>query len=75
MQRPNNELNFAFADLYPNYGGYDTSTLATPESDDLDALNEDTTVAEESKTTEARGKNIFLALMVFVAIVVFFGGK
>lgn len=75
MQKPNNELGFAMADLYPNYGGFDTSTIATPEVDDLEALNEDTTTAEESSATEARSKNIFMALAVMVALVVFFGGK
>ena len=72
---PNNELGFAFADLYPNYGGVDTSNLAVPETDDLDALNEDTKTAEEASQTEARSKNIFIALGVMVALVVFFGGK
>lgn len=75
MIKPNNELGFSMSDLYPNFGGVDTSTLATPETDDQDALNEDTKVAEEASATEARGKNIFLAFMVLVALIVFFGGK
>lgn len=69
------ELGFAMADLYPNYGGIDTSTVVNPEPDDQDALNEDTKVASESTTKNARGKNIFLAFMVLVALIVFFGGK
>lgn len=75
MIKPNNELGFSMADLYPNYGGIDTSTLATPEVDDQDALNEDTQVAEEASTTEAKGKNIFMAFIVLVGLIIFFGGK
>ena len=75
MNKPNNELGFAMADLYPNFGGYETSTLATPEADDQDALNEDTKIADQAVTSEARKKNIFLALGVLIALIFFFGGK
>ena len=73
--KANNELLFSMADLYPNMGGVDTSNLATPEVDDQDALNEDVAIAEESSTTEARGKKIFLAMAVLLALIIFFGGK
>lgn len=69
------ELGFAMSDLYPNYGGIDTSTIVNPEADDQEALNEDTKVATESSRAGARGKNIFLAMIVMVALVIFFGGK
>ena len=69
------ELRFSMADLYPNYGGVDTSTIVNPEVDDQDALNEDTKIAGESASKEARTKNIFVALAVLVALVIFFGGK
>lgn len=69
------ELGFSMADLYPNMTGVDTSTLVNPEADDQEALNEDTKLARESATKDARGKNIFLALAVFVGLVIFFGGK
>lgn len=75
MVKPNNELGFSMADLYPNFGGVDTSTLATPEVDDLDALNEDVKNAEKSSAKESSSKSVFLALGVMVALVVFFGGK
>lgn len=75
MIKPNNELGFSMSDLYPNFGGIDTSTVVTPETDDQDALNEDVKIAEESSTTEAKGKNIFMALLVLCALIVFFGGK
>ena len=70
-----NELKFAYSDLYPNWGGVDTSTVVTPEVDDQDALNEDIDIAEESSATESKGKNIFLALGIMLALVVFFGGR
>lgn len=75
MIKPNNELGFALSDLYPNWGGIDTSQLATLEDDDLEAMNENADTAEASKTTTASKKNIMLAMLVMVALVVFFGGK
>ena len=69
------ELGFAMSDLYPNYGGIDTSTIVNPEADDQEALNEDTKIAKESTTKDARGKNIFIALIIMVGLVIFFGGK
>lgn len=75
MLIPNNELGFAMADLYPNYGGVDTSTLVTPEVDDQNALNENVKVAEESTVTEASSKNIFIAIFVIIALIIFFGGN
>ena len=69
------ELGFSMSDLYPNYGGVDTSTVVNPEVDDQDALNEDTRIAGESSSKEARTKNIFIALAVLVGLVIFFGGK
>lgn len=69
------ELGFSMSDLYPNYGGVDTSTVVNPEADDQDALNEDTKIAGASSSKEARKKNVFLALAVLVALIIFFGGK
>lgn len=75
MLKPNNELSFAMADIYPNYGGVDTSTLATPDADDQQALNENTEVAEKATANSpTKKKNIFLALGVLLALIVFFGG-
>lgn len=74
MVKSNNELGFAMSDLYPNYGGVDTSTLANPEADDQQALNENPEVADKAVTPSARKKNIFLALGVLLALIVFFGG-
>lgn len=69
------EIGYSFRDLYPNMTGLDTSTLANPEADDQEALNEDVNIAEESSMTQASRKNIFIAIFVLVALVVFFGGK
>lgn len=68
------ELNFAYSDMYPAFSGVDTSNLATPDVDDQDALNEDVDVAEGSSSTEAPKKAIFLAILVLVLLVIFFGG-
>ena len=68
------EMNFSYRDLYPNLGTMETSTLANPEADDQDALNEETEVAEEAKQSEAKGRNVFLALLVLVGLIIFFGG-
>lgn len=69
------ELGFSMSDLYPNFGGVDTSTIVNPEADDQEALNEDTSTIKEAKTKEARGKNIFLTFAVLVALIIFFGGR
>ena len=68
------ELGFSFADLYPTYGGVDTSTKATPENDDQEALNEDVDVAEKSSATEAGKVSIFATLAILVLLIIFFGG-
>ena len=68
------ELTFAYSDLYPAWGGIDTSNKAVPESDDLDALGENSKQAEEA-ANESSSKSIFLALGIMIALIVFFGGK
>ena len=70
-----NGLAFAMADLYPNFGGADTSTIVTPEVNDQEALNEDVKIAEESSYTESSKKNIFIALGIIIALIIFLGGK
>ena len=69
------ELGFSYSDLYPTYGGVDTSTVVNPEADDQEALNEDTKIVNEASSKDARGKNIFLALAVLICLIIFFGGK
>lgn len=69
------EQKYAMSDLYPNFGGVDTSVLANPEPEDQEVLNEDVTIAEESSQTTASKRNIFIALFIFIALIIFLGGK
>lgn len=68
------ETLFSYRDLYPNMGMEETSLKSNPESDDLDALNEDAKLSEESSISNAKSKNILIAIGVLVALVFFFGG-
>lgn len=70
----NGELQFSFSDLYPTYGGVDTSTKATPENDDQDALNEDVSTAEKASAIEASKTSVFATLGILVLLIIFFGG-
>lgn len=74
MLAPNRELGFAFSDLYPNMKGLDTSNLAVPEADDLEALHEDVETSEKA-SGQTSGKQIFIALGIMLGIVVFLGSK
>ena len=44
------ELGFSYKDLYPSYGGDETSTEAIPDENDMDALNENADDAEHLRT-------------------------
>ncbi len=66
-------LGLYFKDLYPNYGGTDTGINATPDVNDQDSLNEDTQIAEKASVNEASKKNIFMAILIIVCAVIFFG--
>ena len=67
------ELGFSYKDLYPSYGGDETSTEAIPDENDMDALNENADDAEKA-TKGARPKNLVIAAFVLIAVVVFLGG-
>lgn len=67
------EMAFSMKDLYPTYGGGETSTEVLPEQDDMDALIENDKDAEEV-SRGARGKNILIAVGVLVSLVIFLGG-
>ena len=71
------EMIFSFRDLYPNQATKteETSTMANPDKDDQDALNENTNITEKGNMRGASTKNIFLAMGVLIALVVFFGAK
>ena len=69
------EQKYSMSDLYPNFSGVETSVMANPEPDDQDAMGEDITIAEESTQMTASKRNIFIALFIFVALIIFLGGK
>lgn len=66
-------MGFNYKDLYPNYGGDETSTQALPDENDMDALVENADDAEEAQKG-ARPKNLFIAAIVMIAVVVWLGG-
>ena len=66
-------MNFSFKDLYPNMGGYETSTSVAPEASDQDVLNEDYDKAQKVSQTQASNKNILIGLGILVALVIFLG--
>ena len=67
------QMDFSMRDLYPNYAGDETSTQALPDEDDMDALVENADDAEEA-TKGARPKNMLIAALVMIAVVVWLGG-
>lgn len=71
------EMMFSLKDLYPNMAttSEETSVKANPETDDQIALNEDVAVAEQSDNVNASRKNVFIAILIMIALIVFFGGK
>lgn len=66
-------MNFSMRDLYPNMGGLETSVAVAPEPNDQDVLNEDFDTAQKASQTKASNKNIFIALIVIIALIVFLG--
>lgn len=68
-----NCMNFSMRDLYPNMGGLETSTSVNPEPNDQDVLNEDYDTAQKASQTKASKKNIFIALILLVALIIFLG--
>ena len=70
------EMAFSLKDLYPNINAEEeTSSKATPDANDQDALGEDVKVTEKADMRNASKKNVFIALILLVGLVVFFGGK
>ena len=67
------ELGFSYKDLYPSYGGDETRTEAIPDENDMDAVNENADDAEKA-TKGARPKNLVIAVVVMIAVVVWLGG-
>lgn len=70
------EMIFSFRDIYPNMNATEeTSTKATPDANDQDAMGEDTQITEKGDMRNASRKNIFIALIILVALIVMFGIK
>ena len=70
------EMAFSLKDLYPNINSSEeTSSKATPDANDQDAMGEDVKITEKADTRNASKKNVFIALILLVGLVVFFGGK
>ena len=71
------EMLFSMNDLYPNVitagvFGYDTSTMSSPESEDQEVLGEAPETTEVTGT-QPRRMNLFLAIILIVVLVLFFG--
>ena len=66
-------MNFNMKDLYPNMTGFETSTSVAPESEEQEVLNEDYEKAQKVSQTQASKRNIFVTLIVIIALVVFLG--
>lgn len=69
------EMNFSLRDIYPEYYGTETSVEVVPDADDKQALSEGGTEAVNSDNKRARGKNIVIAVLVLVAVVIFLGSE
>lgn len=70
MQR---SANFYMKDMYPGMSGIETSTLANPETDDQDALNENTQASEKVDMLNPSTKGVFAGIGLILAIGIFLG--
>ena len=72
----NGEMSFSLRDLYPNLytQSEDTGTKANPDYEDQEVFNENS-AAEKTDKTNASRKNVFIAIIIFIALVVLFGSK
>ena len=68
------ELTIPMGDIYPNAKTGETSNLAVPDSDKMEALNDDVETAKTASNTETSTKKIMMALGVLALLVIFFGG-
>ena len=69
-------MSFSLRDLYPNLytKSEDTGTKANPDYEDQEVFNENN-MAEKTDKTNASRKNVFIAIIILIALVVLFGGK
>lgn len=68
------QLAFAYKDLYPGFAGVETSTMAQPDADDQEALNEDRTAAEISDAKNPTTKSVLLAVLLIACLAALLGG-
>ena len=70
------EMSFSLKDLYPNLytQSEDTSSKANPDYEDQEVLNENN-VAEKTDKNNASRKNVFIAIIIFIALIILFGSK
>ena len=71
------EMTFSFNDLYPNYKTISENTDEKTNADyeDQEVLNEDLAIVEQADKTNASRKNIFVAILIMIGLVVLFGGR
>ena len=67
-------MQYSFRDLYPTYSGGETSTEVIPDNGTQEALNENTSTAEQADGKHSRGKQILLAVIVIGLLVFLLGG-
>ena len=68
----NNSLLFSLRDVYPNLGAVETSTAVNPEADDQEALNQNPEEAQQAGRNASK-RNVFLAIGVIIALIIFLG--
>ena len=66
-------MDFFYNDLYPNQGFYNTRSQTIPEPDDKQALAEDEKPTVKAKVSPKQKTNIWVALLVLLAVVVVLG--
>lgn len=66
-------MDFYLNDLYPNMGFANTRVQTIPEAEDKQALAENEEASIKAKTNPTQKKNIFLALAIFLIVVVVLG--
>lgn len=69
------KMEFSIADMYPGLAGYyETTNLTNPDAKDQEGLAENVEAGQQAGK-ESRPKYIFIALLVVVLLVVFFGAN
>lgn len=67
------EMNFSLGDVYPALSNLETGHKATPDAEDQQLLNENKEVSEAATNKGSRPMFVWLAILVVILLVVFFG--